>query len=70
VRPDLLIKYSRDDTCLYVLGVSGVFVGGTVAILRGSTAPVLFMLASGAQWFCLGGAFWGTYNSHDHTLSY
>jgi len=39
-------------------GVSGVFVGGTVAILRGSTAPVLFMLASGAQWFCLDGAFW------------
>lgn len=42
-----------------VTGVSGIFVGSFVGVIRSST-PRLFALASGIQWFTLGTAFWAS----------
>ncbi|PSS12961.1 hypothetical protein M430DRAFT_143450 [Amorphotheca resinae ATCC 22711] len=38
-------------------GMSGILVGTFAGILRSTTTPALFALASGIQWFTLGSAF-------------
>ncbi|KAF1957971.1 hypothetical protein CC80DRAFT_470109 [Byssothecium circinans] len=42
--------------------VPGLFIGATYGTLRTST-PVLFSLASGAQWFTIGTTFWSIRSS-------
>jgi hypothetical protein len=40
-----------------MVGMSGILVGTFAGILRSTTTPALFALASGIQWFTLGSAF-------------